>query len=62
MRKVIIRISKDGSKTAVEVDGVAGGTCKDVTASLISRLGETTSEKLTDDYFKSEVEMVMEEY
>lgn len=62
MKRVIVRISKDGSKTTVEVNGVAGPSCETETAELIARIGTVEKSGPTDDYYKSETELVPESY
>jgi hypothetical protein len=54
MRKVIVRINPTGEKVSVEVDGVIGQSCKDITRDLISRLGTTESEKLKNEFYMVE--------
>lgn len=50
--QIQIKIKKDGTLETV-VNGVAGASCKDVTAWLQS-LGSVEEEKPTDDYYKPE--------
>lgn len=49
--KVIVRIDKTGMST-VEVQGVKGESCKDITANLEKALGKTVETTPTNEMFE----------
>ena len=51
--EVIINISNTG-KTTIEVQGVAGASCKDLTKDLEQSLGKVIAEKKTPDFYRTE--------
>ena len=51
--KIIVRIDKTG-KTQIEVDGVKGEACTDITKKLEEALGQTTGTELKGDYYEAE--------
>lgn len=51
--KIIVRISPDG-KTQIEVDGVQGESCTDVTKKLEEALGTTVDTDLKGEYYEAE--------
>lgn len=48
-----ITVEADGGNTKVSVDGVAGSSCKDITASLEAGLGKTQSSEPTAEMYQS---------
>lgn len=52
MKKVTITISQ--GKPVISVEGVKGGSCKDLTRDLEKKLGGVKSRKLTREYMQSE--------
>lgn len=58
MKTIKIEIARDGSSTKIEVDGVAGASCEDVTKNLIEALGTISDSERTPDYFQSDVDVV----
>ena len=52
MSQVIVRILPDG-KVEVKVAGVGGSSCRDVTKALEKALGNTVSDKVTDEFYKT---------
>ena len=50
-----ITIDKMG-KTKIEVDGVKGASCEELTKGIEKALGSVSSRKQTDEYFEQEVE------
>lgn len=60
MRKIIaqkgshtITVEADGGNTKVSVDGVAGLSCKDITASLEASLGKVQSSEPTSEMYQA---------
>ncbi len=51
--KIIVRVSPEG-KTEVQVDGMAGASCTDVTKAVEKALGKTVTDKKTTDYYKAQ--------
>lgn len=51
--EVVINISNTG-KTTVEVQGVAGASCKDLTKDLEQALGKVISDTKTPDFYRTE--------
>jgi hypothetical protein len=51
--KIIVRISPDG-KTQIEVDGMKGESCTDVTKKLEEALGQTVDTELKNEYYEQE--------
>lgn len=49
--RVIVKIRKDGT-VGIEVDGVTGGGCENVTRPLEERLGVVTSRTHKPEYFQ----------
>lgn len=49
--KIIVRIDKTG-KTQIEVDGVKGESCTDITKKLEEALGQTTNTELKGEYYE----------
>ena len=58
MKIIKVEIAKDGSSTKIEVDGIAGASCEDVTKNLIEALGTAQSSEKTPDFFQSDVDVV----
>jgi hypothetical protein len=58
---VKIRI-KPGGKVEISVQGIKGPTCTDITKLLQKALGETTSEKKTNDFFEEQVTTKIQQY
>jgi len=52
MKKVTIRVSKDGSEAKVEVDGVVGSECTDITKGLLEKLGAVEDSGNKDAYYE----------
>lgn len=53
MKIIKVRISPDGSKAEVRVEGVQGKSCTDLTKSLEDAIfGGDVTQKLTDEYFQ----------
>jgi hypothetical protein len=50
--QITITVKPDGTLTT-EVSGIAGASCKDVSAWL-DKLGKTLADKPTEDYYKPE--------
>lgn len=55
MEEIIIRIGK-GGKINLNVLGVKGSSCKDLTKNLEKALGSTVETKNTDEYFEQKQE------
>lgn len=51
MAEIKVKISPDGSKTEVEVNGISGTSCEDLTAGLQNALGMTEKTEHTAEYF-----------
>ena len=54
MRKVIITIAPDGTPT-IDVQGVQGTSCKDLTRSIELAYGEVSEEQLKPEFYGQEV-------
>jgi hypothetical protein len=52
-KKIQIIITPEGEAT-VSVEGVKGGSCKDLTKALLHDLGGASHEKKTPEFFQSE--------
>lgn len=50
MEKIIIRIKPDAT-TTIEVNGVKGASCKDLTKGLEEALGAVQSEEKTGEFY-----------
>jgi hypothetical protein len=50
--RITIKIDPKG-QAEVAVKGVKGASCKDVTAAIEKALGQTTSDKLTSEYYET---------
>ncbi len=62
MAKVVVTVGKDG-KTKIEVDGVVGPGCTDVTKAITDSMKAKVLETdLKDAYYKVEVEQEREVY
>ena len=53
-KKIIIEIATDG-KVTIEAQGYKGKSCQDATEFLTKALGGKQTEKLTGDYYKTDV-------
>jgi len=53
MSEIVIRVGKDG-KLNLNVNGVKGSSCKDLTKGLEKALGVTETSKNTNDYYEQE--------
>lgn len=58
MKTIKIEIARDGSSTTIEVDGIVGASCEDVTKDLIKALGTISASEKTPNYFQSDVDVV----
>ncbi len=56
MEEIVIRISSDG-KINLNVNGVKGSACKDLTKSLEKSLGTILETQNTGEYYEQEVEV-----
>jgi hypothetical protein len=54
MGQVKVRISPDGSEVKVEVNGIAGESCTDLTAALEKSIygSSTIEQNFTDEYYQ----------
>jgi len=52
MKSIEILVSPDG-QTRLETKGFSGGQCRDVSRLLEAALGETTSERLTAEFYQA---------
>lgn len=52
-REVILTIDQNG-QVEIEVKGVKGPSCKDLTAGVEKALGKVTSTRKTGDYFQAQ--------
>ena len=48
--ETLIIIIADGGETVVKAEGHAGPGCKELTRKIENALGETTGDRLTDEY------------
>jgi len=53
MSRIEVRVKHDGTIT-IDVDGVMGASCTDLTSHLISRLGGATETRLKPEYYAEE--------
>jgi len=53
MPQIKVSINNDGSKVEMEVEGVKGGSCKDITTQLQAALGGASDEKLTSEFYET---------
>lgn len=53
MQEITIRIGK-GGKVNLDVLGVKGSSCKDLTKGIEKALGNTVDTKSTDEYYQQE--------
>jgi hypothetical protein len=51
MKEIKVNISPDGSKVSVEVNGVPGPSCKDLTEQFQKALGTVIETKKTGEYY-----------
>ena len=54
MAEIIVKISPDGSKTDIEVNGVAGASCEGLTEDLLQSLGGDVKSERTSEYYQTE--------
>lgn len=54
MKEIKIRIGKDG-KISMNVTGVKGGSCKDITKSLENALGAVEKTENTDEFYEQQL-------
>jgi len=52
MKRILVNISKDGSKVTVETDGYRGAACKEASEALLGALGETVSNKEKAEFYQ----------
>lgn len=52
MKTVKVRISPDGSIVEVDVDGVQGSSCKDLTEGLIKAIGEVDKSEHKPEFYQ----------
>lgn len=56
-KRVLVKVSKDGTKMTAEVEGVQGTSCTDLTNALVNRAGLVENQEETDEmYLDQEVE------
>ena len=55
MERIRVVIPKSGD-VSIEVDGVKGQSCKDLTRQLEEALGSKTSDQETSEYFEADLE------
>ncbi len=53
MAKIIIKISKQG-ETKLQVEGVPGKQCTEITANIEEKLGDMVDKQLTSEYYNQE--------
>jgi len=53
MKTVKVIINKDGSKIEMEVNGVSGASCTDITSRLRAAIGVAEDSKLKNEYYES---------
>lgn len=53
MQEITIRVGK-GGKINLDVAGVKGGACKDITKAMEKALGKTVETKNTAEYYEQE--------
>lgn len=53
MEEIVVTIAPDGTPK-ISVTGVAGKSCKDLTAALEKQLGTVTEDKNTPEYYERE--------
>jgi hypothetical protein len=54
-KEVKITISKDGNSASIEVNGVKGGSCSDITSLLEKSLGVVTDRTIKDEFYDPEI-------
>lgn len=52
MPNIKVRVSPNGGEVGIEVDGVAGASCTDLTKSLESAIMGNARQTLTDEYYQ----------
>jgi len=58
MKTIKTTISPDGSKASIEVEGVKGPSCTEITKNLSDALGTVIGEEKTPEFFESAVDNV----
>jgi hypothetical protein len=53
MARIVAVIAPDGT-TTFKVEGIAGPSCRDLTASLEKALGKTVNDRKTAEFYESE--------
>jgi len=53
--EIVVKISSDGSKTDIEVNGVSGSSCEELTEDLLANLGNKIDSERTSEYYQNEV-------
>lgn len=54
MKKITIRLSKDGGKSVLETEGFSGGECERAAAPFRAKLGQASEEERTPEYYAGE--------
>lgn len=54
MARIKVKISKDGSKTEIQVEGVQGQSCTSLTAKMQEALGVVEKQDLTQEFHETE--------
>jgi len=60
MSKIKFTVEKDGSTVHMEVDGVKGEGCVDLTRAYEQAIGQSVSEGKTPEFYELEIETVSE--
>jgi len=53
MKQIRVVINSDGSRVEIDVNGVSGSSCSDLTKSLLSAIGSVADSKIKNEYYES---------
>lgn len=58
MKEIKVIISKDGSGVELDVEGVKGSSCEDLTKDLLEALGSIEKSEKKPEYYQEEVSCI----
>jgi hypothetical protein len=55
MKTIDVTVSPDGSEVVMEVNGVKGSSCQDLTDQITNALGTVTKTWVTEEYYQQPI-------
>lgn len=55
---ITVKVSADGAETSMEVNGVKGASCTDITKGLTDAIGMITDSEKTPEYYQEDLSVV----